>query len=175
MNKAHGWSLLELLVVLSVITLLAFSAAPSFKNNFERARSERASNALLSQIKNARQHALSTQQETTFCPIKEDKCNKHGAQHIAAFLDKNKNRKIDPEEEIIFHSKITEGEDFLKTRASFGRSYFYFNAEGHSSHGGSIFYCPERPDLYGQIISLNLAGRAYLVKEAEVLSGRIAC
>lgn len=167
MRTAYGWSLLELLIVLAIIALLSAAATPSFKHNIKRSEAEKAANTLMKALQLAQSQASFRKQIITFCPVKKMKCTKNKAQHIAVFIDKNLNRRIDSHEESIRFYKIASGDSFVKLKASFGRKYIRFKHNGHAMEGGSVLFCDNRADLYGQVVTLNYSGRAYLVQDDE--------
>lgn len=176
MKTAYGWSLLELLIVLAIFTLLSAAAIPSFKHTIKRSESEQAANTLLKALQLSQSQASFRKQIITFCPVRDMKCTKNKAQHIAVYIDENQNRAIDPGEESIRFYKLASSKDsFIKLKASFGRKYIRFKHNGHAMEGGSVLFCDRREDLYGQVITINYTGRAYLVQDDEQRREKLDC
>lgn len=167
-SKHYGWSLLELMIVLSLLALLSAAGLPSLHASIKRAQSEHASKTLIKAFELARQEAIARNHTVTLCGILNNKCESKGALNLSVFIDDNDNRVIDEGEEVIRMLSNTGDNSLLIISASLGRNYFRFKDNGSAMESGSITYCPENNDVqlknYAQIVKLNYTGRAYLLR-----------
>ncbi len=175
MNSTQGWSLLELMIVLSIIAILSLAGTPGFSNHVKRSQSEKAARLILHSLKLAQQQAAIKQKTITICPSINQQCSKKDAQHLGIFFDDNENHQIDDNEQVVAFNKVTHDASHLFIKASFGRPYIRFKPSAHAMESGSIFYCPEREDIFGQVITVNLAGRAYLIEDKSIMENKIDC
>lgn len=171
----QGRSLLELLVVLGLIALLMLASYPLLTHVINNAQAKAETNKILRALKLARHEAINSKRVITLCPMQETQCLQQGTLALTIFHDKNMNRKIDEGEEIIRRfSPPTEGNS-LRLKASFGRPYFRFKSDGSLMEAGSILYCPKDYEQYGNVITLNYMGRAYLLRDEEARKSALQC
>lgn len=175
MNSTQGWSLLELMMVLAIIAILSLAGTPSFSKHIKHSQSEKAARLILHSLKLAQQQATIKRKTITVCPTINQQCSRTGAQELGIFFDDNENQLIDDNEQVLAFSSVASKPDHIRIKASFGRPYIRFSASANAMESGSIFYCPEREDLFGQVITVNLAGRAYLIEDRVVMESRIDC
>ncbi len=69
LNSQKGLTLLELLIVLSIVSILLSTGVPSFRNAVMDSRMVDGSNAFASSISAARSSAIRFQRQVTICPI----------------------------------------------------------------------------------------------------------
>lgn len=175
LNSRQGRSLLELLIVLGLITLLLLTSYPLLTHVIANTQAEAETNKILQALKLARHEAINNKKVITLCLMQDTQCLQHGTLALTIFHDKNNNRKIDEDEEIIRRfSPTTQGSN-LKIKASFARPYFRFKSDGSSMEAGSIFYCPKDHEQYGKVITLNYMGRAYLLREENARKTTLQC
>lgn len=72
-TRPNGFSLLELMITLSVAAILLVIAVPSFRGLMNRSRVSSASNELLSSLAYARTEAVTRGQLVSMCPSTDDK------------------------------------------------------------------------------------------------------
>jgi type IV fimbrial biogenesis protein FimT len=176
MRKAYGWSLLELIIVLSLISFLMLSGVASFSDYLNRAHTLRMSDVVIKSLILARHEAITRKTIVTFCPVTNNKCTQTTSSRVAIFLDKNRSRSIENNEEIIRSFSISQEGSQVVLKASFARHYFRFKKNGHAMETGRILYCPKtKPNTMGQIIKLNYTGRAYLLKDDKKRKAQLKC
>lgn len=175
MNSTQGWSLLELMMVLAIIAILSLAGTPGFNKQIKNSQSEKAARLILHSLKLAQQQAAIKQKTITVCPTINQQCSQTGAQELGIFFDDNENQLIDNDEQVLAFSSVASKPSHIRIKASFGRPYIRFSSTANAMESGSIFYCPEREDLFGQVITVNLAGRAYLIEDRAIMESRIDC
>ena len=174
-KSTQGMSLLELLLVLGLIALLTLGATPALTHLIASRQANTEAEKILQAFRLARHEAIHSKQQVTLCMINNMQCSKEGALPLTIFIDKNNNRKIDEDEYIVRQFTSSKKYGILKKRASFGRAYFRFKPDGSAMETGRIIYCPDNHELYGKVVTLNLAGRAYLVRDDKALKSALNC
>lgn len=69
--KQQGVSLIEIMIAISILSIIMFIGVPSFQNFFERSRANAASESLVSAIQLARSEALRRGTNVTLCARQE--------------------------------------------------------------------------------------------------------
>lgn len=171
MFRIYGWSLLELMIVISLLSLLSLAGLPSLHASIKRAQAQQASNTILKAFDLAREEAIAKNHTVTLCGIVNQQCTSRGQLTLSIFIDENQNRVIDDNEEVVrvLSKPVDDGELLIK--ASLGRNYFRFKGNGTAMESGTIIYCPTANEIqtksYVQIIKLNYTGRAYLLRDEK--------
>lgn len=121
----HGFSVVELLVVLAVAAILFAAAAPSFYSLIQRQRLSATANEFLAAVHLARSEAIRRAARVDLVPAKEGVEWSHG---WTVFVDLNGNRKEDEGDQVILrHGPVPEG---MTIKASFTDSRSQYLAYG---------------------------------------------
>jgi len=178
-KKYYGWSLLELMIALSLVTIISLAGLPSLSASINRSQAQKASENIIKAFDLARQEAITRNHVVTLCGVINNKCEARGKLTLSIFIDNNENKIIDSDEEIIRVISKIGNESELLIRASLGRNYFRFKENGTSMESGSIIYCPSdkvtEKQNYAQIVKLNYTGRAYLMNDGSEKEKQTAC
>lgn len=138
----HGFTLIELVMVLGLAIILIAVGIPSFASISEQAQSNSISRQLFVQVNFARSTAVNLNRVVTLCASKDGVvCNKYGSSHVLVFSDDNKNRQRDNHEMIYAHTQIA-GEGSLRFAVSRGAHHMRFEPDGRAVEFGHITYCP---------------------------------
>lgn len=159
--KQQGFSLLELLVTLTIFLLLAAVALPDLTHSIGKHRTERKTRDLLTLLHLARSKAITEGSLTTVCPLDEaNKCAKDWNRFpVSLFLDPQNKRELSDQALLIRTLPTTEQIEL--TVAPVHKSYFQFDSLG-ASHGsmGNLSICNTGSALYSaKQIVVNLSGR----------------
>jgi type IV fimbrial biogenesis protein FimT len=156
----RGYTLLELLIVLSITTILASLAVPALAGVIRQIQSDTMINELASHFQLARSTAISQRQPVVFCARHSDiACGSDWSHGALVFADPNDNRLIDRDERLLAYMPATpEGSD-LSIKAALNKSYLRFMSNGMLENtAGSLVYCPaagEDRDARNLIFSRN--------------------
>jgi type IV fimbrial biogenesis protein FimT len=128
-----GFTLLEALVVLSIVGVLLGLAVPSLTKLFAKHQLQAQAQGLLDSLLLARSEALRRQQPVTVCPGTTQGCDSEGAwsQGWLVFVDAKHNAQRDEGEALI------ETRESMPTKVQMGlnttvKAYFSYGPEGRS-------------------------------------------
>jgi type IV fimbrial biogenesis protein FimT len=163
----HGYTLIELLVTLAVISILALNIYPNLSNLIARERSTILTNTLAGALAYARSEAI--KQNTTILTCQSNngsECHKSENWHNGwiIFTDTNKNKQRDPEEMLL---RVYAAAD-NSTQATFSGSsgikhYVKYKATGRASPNGSFLICNSNIRV-GKALIIASSGRVRLSK-----------
>lgn len=170
-----GFTLIEMLITVAIVSILASIALPSFSKLIERNRITTATNELVSNLLLTKSEALKRSNSVTLCPsTNQSTCseNKDYSAGWIIYLDcgdigKRVTTKIDDcgpneKEDII---KVGDSLDAVNLENNV-RNHITFNYTGRPA-GVSTFSIGKSADAITKTISINLVGRVK-VKDAEV-------
>ena len=159
MKKAMGLSLIELLVVLSILGILV-SAIPSFSGTIERTRQETTFKTLYQLSQYVRALAIDNNKVITLCgSIDNSNCTKNWKNATALiFDDKNRNKKCDKND--ILYRSMTLANKTIAWRGS-NRAYMRYHPQGYLMDWGSYTICPQIKGGDAIKLILNRMGRGY--------------
>lgn len=163
MNKQSAFTLLELIIALSVITILTGIAIPTLFDLLNSKHSITTRDMLLNAINFTRIEAISHTTTVTLCPQEnENSCGKDWSDGIVIFKDVNEDGKIDQEEEILHELPPMREGDSLRWLSFGSNNYLRYNQLGYTlNQNGSFIYCPKDKDSnHAQVIIINRSGRA---------------
>jgi type IV fimbrial biogenesis protein FimT len=142
----RGFTLTELMVVLAIAAVLLGLAVPSFWQLIERQRLRTTANDLFDAIDLTRSQAITRGRRVTMAPA--DPAGDDWSRGWVVFVDKNDNRRPDPEEEVIFEQGPVASGISIRYgfSASPGPAYIAYNGAGRScsannslaAHWGSL-------------------------------------
>lgn len=162
----HGFTFIELLVVIGLTALLFSVGIPSFASISERAYSGGISRQLFAQVNFARSTAVSLNRVITLCASDDGiVCNKYGSNHLLVFSDDNNNRQRDEDEVIYTHTQIP-GDGALVFAVSRGAHYMRFEPDGRAIEFGHITYCPASGSAHNaQSVIISFSGRPRMARD----------
>ncbi|MCF6438270.1 GspH/FimT family pseudopilin [Pseudoalteromonas luteoviolacea] len=165
MNKIKntGFSLFELLIVLSICAIVTSLAIPSMSEVFSINRPKYALMYLDRLISYARLKAVYSGERVTLCPLVSNCCAKHyWHTELTLFIDRGELKCLNDQDTILTVSTGINPADDI----SYQRSGVTFKHTG-STWGlanGTFVYCITKRDgsKYGKALSLSTAGRTRL-------------
>ncbi|MDO6424688.1 GspH/FimT family protein [Saccharophagus degradans] len=165
--KSRGFTLLDLLIALAILSLLINLATPNLTSSLEKSKSKSLTVNIRSAIALARTKAITTEQTVSICGLQNNnECTKNQFTQIAIFVDKNKNGRIDEAENVLllndlqYTGQITLG-------ASLGRKYIRFKKDGSAQQAGSFTYCNPNHPTYSSRVTISMMGRLYTAKDLD--------
>lgn len=162
MSRQHGFTLLELLICLAIISILLLTASPKLGQLIHKNEADASINMLFRGWQHARSLAISRSTRVMVCGSDDGiNCQKEWRRQLILFIDANKDFKPD-HDEVLQHYEINSSQGTLQTRVGFGGNYAYLEPTGKAPLTGSFLYCHTKDSSLERKISWNLTGRLYL-------------
>jgi type IV fimbrial biogenesis protein FimT len=158
-RDVHGFTLLDLLIALTILGILFGIAIPSLKNAVARVQAGSARSAITTTLFDAQRNATVLGQQIVICPG-ESQCSGGAdwSQGWLAFIDRDGNRMLGPGEQVVQHeAKLPAG---VRLRGSVGRPRIVYQPNG-SSAGANITFtlCDRRGPEDALALILSNGGR----------------
>jgi type IV fimbrial biogenesis protein FimT len=158
----RGFSLLEILITLLLITVITTLTIPNFQSPFQHQADLHQAHQLLDTINLARNEAILRESTTTLCGIN---CENWSAGQII-FLGKYTQEKPGSEK-IISVSQQNPTQGVLHWRSSLHRDYLSFLPTGTTrGEDGTFWYCRAGAKQASWAVIVNQVGRARLETKA---------
>ncbi len=171
---AKGFTLLELLVTLSLLAVITALTAPALLSSGQGARLNAHATDLQSLLNNSRSLAMLKQQSVFVCgasPAPADAlsapepCNEVGEwRHgIHVVLDENGNQAPDTDDSVRLFQAPYPHRTTLTWRGFRGKNHIEFLAAGTTNwQNGRFTFCSKDAESVGLEVVLNVAGRSYI-------------
>lgn len=159
-KRNTGFTLLELVLVLSILAIASGFAVPNFANWSDRSKQKTIVNEIHTAFSLARWTAATHRSNVTLCPLSSaNECIDDWHREISVFLDANNDKRPDSGEILRVVSPRIDGFTLFSRTA--GRGYFQFDDRG-MNHGalGSLVLCPENVESGAMTyMAVNMGGR----------------
>jgi len=161
MKYNKGYSLIELMITLTLASILLGYAMPSFYQLKLNKYMENERNRLTASLNYARNYAISHQIFVIVCPSTSgNDCDNQSKwyQGWIVFIDENRNRKLDTDDVLLRHEDAMKKE-IIATSSQY-RQKIRYNSMGFSAGTNlSINFCDDRGKEFALAIIVNNAGR----------------
>jgi len=165
--NAKGLTLIELMVVISIIAILASLTAPSFTDMIRRQKVSGESNVLFSLVYLARSEAIKRNSIVTICKSNDaDQCGGNWSDGWIVFQDNDEDGSRDAGEMLI--SSGTIGNDYQLNWTAFGsNNYIRFTHNGLTlAQNGTFKLCPADNDAkYARAVVISKTARVRIPKD----------
>lgn len=159
MRSNKGFTLIELVVSMSVMAILLGAAAPSLGSLLEQQRTSAVISSLTTHMASARMAAITRNRRAVLCPSTDGSQCEAGTDWSGGwmlFLDDNGNRKADPVEEVM-HVDLEPTSRHLRVVSTSGRQQLRYLPDGRSAGSNlTISICNPKGDLLGAVIVNNM-------------------
>jgi type IV fimbrial biogenesis protein FimT len=161
-TEFKGFTLIELIVAISVISILAAIAVPNFNDFIIKVRVDNEVSNLHRVLLIARNSAINSGQKAILCPLEKNaQCTTNWQNKLSVFIDTNNNKLFDASEKVLkIRAAITTGDTLLYGK---DRNKITFKPTGQLSGlaNGTFRYCPKDYKKYSRGIVVALSGRVY--------------
>jgi len=167
-KKAHGYTILELMIAIAIVGILAVMALPSLTNFIVKMRVDNEVTEMQRLLLTARNIAINTGKNTTVCPLDEGVCTTNWQNEISVFTNDSNvlatnNTFAAPDELIKIKGAIKAGD-----RLQFANISVIYSPSGRLiTATGSFNYCPKDADDGSRGINLAISGRSYLSSDTD--------
>lgn len=170
MLKSNGFTLIELMVSITIISILLTITLPNLDHFIVSMRVDNEITSLHRLILLTRNYAINSGQEVTMCPLDtNNQCNTNWKNSIGVFIDRNKNKALDPgEDEILIRSKdpVKLGDDLIYGK---NRDRIIYKPTGQlrGFYNGTLIYCPKNYQSLSRGIVISRSGRSYKTTDSD--------
>ena len=165
--KQSGFSLIELMATLTIMSILAGLAVPPFNRMYSRSVATSGINWIIGAVNYTRTAAINHRVTITLCPSSGDKLVCKGKWHngIIIFADHNSDAKFNGKDFLISKVRADNFSGTLKWRAFRNRQYLQMTKMGYTRYqNGNFVYCPDDENIqFARQIVINVQGRARVV------------
>lgn len=170
MKKQRGFTLVELLMTLSMATILLAIGVPSFRSVIMDNRLAAEANQFVTSVGMARSAAIRFQRTATVCasanfddPVPDCTASTDWSIGWIVWVDKDRDAATDANEIISVFAPLNDASSFSSASAS----SFSYDARGFGIAGGDdLTLCDNRTAETGRLISVNNTGRTNVSRQA---------
>ena len=159
-----GMTLVELMVSISITSILTTVALPSFNVFIVQLRVDNEISRLARLLLTARNHAISSEDNVIICPLSNNgACTENWHKELSVFVDSNGNQQFDSaNNELLVATKSSVKSGDILTYAK-TRTKITYQATGHlfGLSNGTLRYCPKGYQDKSRAIVVARSGRFY--------------
>ena len=162
LRVSMGFTLIELMVSVSITSILLTIAIPNFSDFIVRMRVDNEISQLHRLLLITRNAAINSGQNAIICPLNRSlKCTDQWQNELSVFIDSNQNKEFDAKEEVIkIRAEIVSGDQLVYGKR---RNKITFSPTGQLSGlaNGTFRYCPKDHKNKSRGIVIARSGRIY--------------
>lgn len=172
MSKCNGFTLLELMITLTIAAILSTLAVPSFSNIIKNNRMATQYNELLTSLTIARSEAIKRGSPLVICKSNDlatPACGGNWQDGWLVFVDSDEDGVYDPgdSDELVRIHSVLSGNNTLH----YNRDNVKYSANGLAlGSNGTFTFCDDRGDLSSRGLKLHLTGRARKAIDGDALA-----
>lgn len=166
---AHGFTLVEIMLTLSLSTILASWAIPAMSDFVQGIKVTAAGNHFMGMLEGVRYRSLVMPYAVTICGTPDGQsCDRNQGRHVVVFHDANVNGVVEAGEQVLVQEAFLDDRDFWLVWRAFQSKHYLRWATGRTdSMNGTFTLCNRRhKDKWLRQIVVNRAGRTRLVLPA---------
>lgn len=161
-SNIRAFTLIELIVSISITSILAAIAIPNFSEFIVQLRVDNEISSLHRMLLITRNSAINSGQKAIICPLDDtQQCTTQWQNELSVFIDVNDNKKFDANENIIsIRAEINTNDKLVYGK---GRNKITFKPTGQLSGlaNGTFRYCPLMYENHSRGIVVARSGRVY--------------
>ena len=161
-TRKPGYTIIELVVVLAIVSLLTLTAIPGIQGFTNRNKTTVAVNRLVGAVNLTRHAAVQFHGIATLCALKgSGRCGASWAGELTVFMDRNSNAELDPDETIVNRISRNSPDTTVTWRAFQNKQYLQMMPMGYTNYqNGNFVVCPADGDQqFARQLVINIQGR----------------
>ena len=171
MHLHRGFTLIQLLVAMTVASVLYLVALPSFTHLYQSHKATSEINSFKSHLQLARGLALAHGQYVSVCALgSNSSCGDDWSRGLLIFKDSDFDGELEQESDILRLLPRPNDSATISFNA-FGPSYINYNPQGNSltkNNNGNIVYCHQSGSTdHARVIIFYVSGRAYFGQDSN--------
>jgi len=167
-SRLKGFTLVELIVSVSIISILTAIAVPNYSNFIVQMRVNNEIAQLHRMLLITRNAAINSGQKAIICPLDNTfQCTSQWQNELSTFIDINDNKQFDNNESVIsIRGSINIGDKLIYGK---GRTKITFKPTGQLSGlaNGTFRYCPQSHKNNSRGIIIARSGRLYQSSDVD--------
>jgi type IV fimbrial biogenesis protein FimT len=168
-RKLRAFTLVELLVTLSVAAILVAMAAPSFSEFIKNNRLTTQINAFTMALNVARSEAIKRSAEVVLCASEDEAtCSGTWSDGWVVFADTDEDQTVDNNETVILVNGTLPNNMVLNRNITSNNVVFESDGYANAGEASSFVLCDDRGKDYAKGIAVNTAGRVRLLEAADI-------
>lgn len=165
MRRLSGFTLLELMVVIAIVSIIAGIAVPSLSNMMESSRATSKISDISRLLVFARSQASSSRLPVTVCPLSNGACTANWAGQLSVFEDPGSTGTLQAGRTVLRIVSAVRTGDTLNAIAG---NRITFAVDGSSNISATFHYCPSNKATRGLTLLLTASGRTRSSDDAVV-------
>lgn len=169
-NYEQGFTLVELLICLAILSILLSLTNPGFSQWLQRYQADKVINELVRAISLARATAITSNKMVTLCRSMDGQnCGGRWEEGSIIFTDQNADSKINGNDQLIYRLEALKYPGTIKFRAFQNKQYLQMTPLGFSNYqNGNFTYCPANNDArLAQQLIISRTGRTRLAIDSD--------
>jgi type IV fimbrial biogenesis protein FimT len=171
MHNKTGFSLIELLITVVLISIISILAIPNFQSFFKQSQSKTLATQLMEALHLTRSEAMLRGITITLCQSADHTtCSGNWQDGQIIFADTKNTATVENKESLLYVFPSSRQKGILHWRSSLHRNYLSFYPTGFTrSEDGTFWYCQTGKHQATWAVIVNQAGRARYVDNAKNL------
>ena len=165
----QAFTLIELLIVISIVMIVLGYAIPSFSDLINRSKVDAKVSRLAQTLQLSRSVAITNNTKVTMCPVNESlSCSSDWSTGYISFIDSNGDRKFNPGEKLLFQHFSQEPKSKTRWRAFGHRRSLQWLGTGITNHqNGTFELCYADEQKLFRAIFITKTGRIRYSKDSN--------
>lgn len=166
--RDRGFTLVEMLMVLTVAVVLLTLGAPAFIDTVRNNRLVTTMNALSGTLASARAEAVAQRRVVTVCGSSDGlECDGEWTQGWISFLDEDGDETVDDDETVLRRADAVPGA--ISVALLGGDATVGYNSQGFVETGAAttLRVCDDRGDAHGRALLVSASGRVSVATDTD--------
>ncbi len=167
MNNTRAFTLIELLIAISIVSILFGYALPSFDNFLKKSKVKANLHRLTQTIQMSRLEAITKNVRVTLCPTNSgSNCVSNWSSGYMAFVDKKGDREFNEGDMLLYYFNSTDEKSRLTWRSFGARHSLQWLEAGITNHqNGTFEFCLGNDAKFARGLFITKAGRVRYSKD----------